>query len=124
MSDLTPPTDDVLQEEEKAAPITAIPVTVEGPARVQQLPTRSAGMRTFDLTLTAVKILEQDPRRRRAVLQAVGDSIMIGPTQAAASAGATFTDGVVIELTTCDDVWARATSTTAKLGVINEQWAP
>lgn len=127
MSDLNPPTDDVLQEEAAPVKMTPVPVVVEGPARIQQLPTRSAGWRTYDLVPDAgQKVLEADPRRRRAVLQASGDSIMLGGSQAGSRAGAQFTDGVLIEITSCDEVWARTVSVPAvacTLAVMNEQWA-
>jgi hypothetical protein len=127
MSDLIPDTDDVLQEEAAPVPMTPIPVVAEGPVRVQELPARSAGWRTYDLLPTeAVKVLEADPRRRRAVIQATGDAIMLGGSQAGATAGARFGAGVLLEITTCDEVWARSVTTppaACTLGVMNEQWA-
>jgi len=125
--DLTPDTDAVYQEEAAPARMTPIPVVTEGPVRVQQLPTRSAGMRTYDLTPTVPqRILDADPRRRRALLQVQGDDVMLGSSQASAAAGALFADGTLLELTTCDEVWARsatAPAVTCTLGVLNEQWA-
>ena len=120
--DLSIDTEDVLQAEDAHVPMTAIPVVVEGPTRVQQLPTRSAGMRSYDLTTEPVRVLEGDPRRRQALLSASA-AILVGPTQAAANAGAQLQSGNLPPLTTSDEVWARAVTGTATLGVINEQWA-
>lgn len=121
-----PDMDDLLQEEEQAAAMTPIPVVAEGPVRTQALPARSAGMRTYDLTrAAAVRVLDADPRRRRAVLQATGGSYRLGGSQAAAQhGGATITDGVMLTLTTCEEVWATAAWDDTALSVINEQWAP
>ncbi|MER6059472.1 hypothetical protein [Streptomyces albidoflavus] len=122
--DTIPDADDLLQEEEVPAKMTAIPVVVEGPARVQLLPTRSAGMRSWPLTADqVVRVLDADPRRRRAVLQAVGGAVRLGTSQAAARVGAQIAEGTLLTLTTCDEVWATAALADTELSIINEQWA-
>lgn len=124
---MEPENDDLYQDEPTSMPMTPIPIVAEGPVRVQLLPARSAGMRTWDLVDgVAVRILDADPRRRRAILQAVGASYRLGSTQATAGitgAGAQFTDGVVLELTTADEVWAAGAGGATVLSVLNEQWA-
>lgn len=122
--DLTPDIEDVLQEQPAPVPMTPIPVVLEGPADTRQLPTRSPGMATLDLTVDPTRVLQDDPRRSRAILQVAGDAVILGTSQSAAThAGARLADGTTVTLTTSGEVWARAGTGTATLSVISEQWA-
>lgn len=120
---------EVFQAEE---PAHKVPVCLEDPVRVQELPAKSAGFRSVDLTVgKAVKILERDPRRKRAVIlpydpAGASKGAFIGvDQQAALSPYAAMiplgTSG--IELTTFDDVWASANTAGCSITVINEQWS-
>lgn len=118
------------------------PVTVEldGPIRadVQQLPAQSGGFRSYAVAAgTAVRILDQDPRRKRALVIAHDTTntctgVVLGTTQAegASSISAVLplqgntTSAVspVLELTLQDEIWASTVAGTATVTVINEQW--
>ncbi len=142
--DFTPDTPDVLQEEPEApAAFEQHPIAVaqQGPVRTQDLPSKASGYKTYDLnTTTAVKILGQDPRRRRAVLivadkNGVSRGAALGGTQAQAqeSVGANiplYGTGISssyshppVELLQSDEVWAIACGATCTVTVISEQWA-
>lgn len=134
---------DILQEQEsyeiKTAPIETV---ICEPVRVLQLPARSGGFRSYDLTSTqAVRVLDRDPRRKRAVLQVfdtagVSTGARLGGTQAEGlsenayllglpgpgiAAGNVI--GATLEITNMDEVWASAVGEACTLSVLNEQWA-
>src|ERR1044072_2642921 len=64
------PPKEVLQEQEyDSAKVPPIPTILCEPARTVSLPARSGGWRRYDLTVgTAVRVLDRDPRRARAVI--------------------------------------------------------
>lgn len=110
---------------------TAIPVCLEEPVRVQELPAKSAGFKSVDLVVgQSVKILERDPRRKRAVLVAYdftsqSKGVFIGVDQQAALSpyAALLPLSNSLTLTTFDDVWASAVTSPCSITVINEQWS-
>lgn len=118
---------DVLQDQEYDAGMVVVPVCVKEPVRTQELPTTSGGSRRYDLTATeTVRVLTADPRRRRALIQATGDdNVCLASTQADAAGPfcASFQSFTLLEITSCDELWARAESTTLTLNILNEQWA-
>lgn len=142
------PDDATVVQEEVAPGLSSIPVVVEGPVRVQELPSKAAGYRRVVASLTQPqKVLGRDPRRRRMVLQvydATGTThgVFYGATrtevapgetggapQFAARLGVTLPAGGVpvasplLELTGMDELWVLADTAACELSVSVEQWA-
>lgn len=138
------PDDAAVEQEESAPGLGTIPVCVDGPVRVQELPARASGYRRVALTTTTPqKVLGRDPRRRRALLQvfdAAGatQGVFYGVTlnqvtppssyaarlavMSPAVDGATVASPV-LELTGMDELWAVADTADCELSVTAEQWA-
>lgn len=141
--DLEPDDADVLQDEGMPG-LTTIPVCVDGPVRVQQLPAKAAGYRRVTVTTTTPqRVLGRDPRRKRAVLQVFDSAgatrgVFYGATlnevtppaalaarlavASPAVAGATVASPV-LELTGQDELWVVADTAVCELTVTAEQWA-
>lgn len=121
---------DVEQTEElpPLAPV-AVPVQVDGPVRVQQVPTVAADARTYILGDAATKILGRDPRRSVAILMAATGAVpfLFGYSQAAADAGtaAAWPAGLALPLHSNEEVWVRSGTpgTPVTLTVVAENWA-
>lgn len=104
----------------------AVPVRITEPVAVQPLPTVDGQDSYWNLdTATAVKVLNQDPRRSRALLCADTNAVWIGTDQTAVQSGRGFRVpvGEMVELRNTRRWYARAVTATAGLAVINEQWA-
>lgn len=134
---------EILQEQEcDETPIPPIPTVITDPVHTLELPTRSGGFRQYTLSTTsAVKILDRDPRRKRAVLTVfdtagASNGVLLGNTQAEAQSsyaallplpGPGIAAGNVafgpVELTMSDEVWASASGESCVISVINEQWS-
>lgn len=135
---------EVLQEQEyDPAKVPPIPVVICEPARTVTLPSKSGGWRQYDLTVgTSQRVLDRDPRRRRAIIQvsdAAGASAgaLLGGSEAegtsdyafllaTTSSGNTTFDtatSYLLEVTSMDEVWASASGASCVLSVMNEQWA-
>lgn len=61
---------EILQSED--VPLTAVPVVIQGPVRVQQLPRKSPGARTLVVTSAPQLIFPADPHRASCVLLSAG----------------------------------------------------
>lgn len=145
---VTEPDDATVEQEEVAPSLTCIPVVVEGPVRIQELPAKAAGYRRVVASTTEPKkVLGRDPRRRRMVLQvydaagathgvfygasrtevAPGDNGAAPPY--AARLGVTLPAGGVpvasplLELTGMDELWVLADTAVCDLSIAAEQWA-
>lgn len=124
------------------APLPPIPVTAVDPVRVQTLPSRQGGFIRRTLAVgTAVRILDTDPRRRRAVLlvfdtAGASDGAILGTTQAQAVSALSFllplpgpniaasnVSSVPFEITSTGELWASAAVAVCDISVMNEQWA-
>lgn len=138
------PTDAEVVQEEAAPGLTTIPVCVEGPVRVHQLPARASGYRRVTVgTSTPLRVLGRDPRRRRVLLQAFDadgatQGVFYGATAmevtppaafaarlavpGPAASGATVASPV-LELTGVDELWVLADTAQCELTVTAEQWA-
>lgn len=129
--------------DDQVANVPPILVTLSDAARTVQLPARNGGYRTYQLSTTApTKILDQDSRRKRAIVAlfdtgGTSGGARISGTQAGASAeSASFLYGLngpgiaagnvataPLEITSMEEVWALAIDAACTCSVLNEQWA-
>jgi hypothetical protein len=139
ITELDEPAADVELITATPAHIPPLPVVIDGVARVVQVPSMSAGWTRRNLAIggPAVKILGNDPRRRRAVIHLVGFAgglIGIGSTQAEAASDVGFLAGLTgtaadvaswtLETSSTDETWAaNLGATVVTASVYNEQWA-
>lgn len=125
-ADLTPDTEDVLQEEAHPAPMTPIPVVVEGPTRVVELPTPDLVADQVDLdNVTPVRLFGRDPRRKRLTLIASGGALRLATNsqQCQPGRGAIIPTGVPVTLTAYCEVWVMASSGSGcTVSYLSEQW--
>ncbi len=107
----------------------ALSVNVDGPVQVHQLPSTSAGSRSFSgvaaTTGSAVRVCNKDPRRRVARIVSIEENMVYGTSQAQADAGTgvVWPKLVPLEVTHQDEVWIRAATSTTTVSVIVENWA-
>lgn len=125
-----PTTDDLLQEEVVPAQMTAIPVVVEGPVRVQQPGAKTASMVNVTLPQSgpAQILLGEDRRRTRVLLYATTGTaaFYVGSDKRIVNAdgAARFNSGVAFELFVTTALYAKSASTAdCQLTVIAESWA-
>lgn len=119
----TPPGEDVFQSDEPAA---AVPVEVVGTVRTEEMPTRTTGFRTFNVTPTgAQQILDNDPRRKSATIIPLTDDIRIAGDQSSAvsPAGTLLPLGMPLVLTSSDAIWAASVLAATDISVFFELWA-
>lgn len=124
--EITPELDEVHQQEHvPEAAVPAVPVHVDGPVRVQQLPTRVAAMRTVPIDTTAQPIAGKDRRRSSITLLSPDQTFHVALTQsdAQAMAGMDWPSGVPLRLTHCLGVYVRAKTAAGSLSFVIEQWA-
>lgn len=124
-TEFEPSADTVMQDEHPA--FKSVPVTVEAPVTVHELPARSAGYLSLALVATdgAQRILTGDPRRKSAIILPVDGDIYIGDNQAQATGSGRprWTSGVPLPITHRDEVWASSVSGTVEVTIVIEQWA-
>jgi hypothetical protein len=126
-------------EPDESTRIAPVPVTVEGPVRVQQMPAVNGYMRTINITDVPEQIAGVNPRRSRLVLRntaiapADGDKINVANTAGEAAAGTGFIlasdawgSNMSTELFHQGEVWAALTPATGvasmPLSMIIEEW--
>jgi len=103
-----------------------VPVAVDGPVQVHQVPSVSAGARSWNLTATeAQKVGSRDPRRRVARIVSIDQNFYYGSSQneASGSTGAQWPKLVPLEITHSEEIWVRSATSTTVISVVNEQWA-
>ncbi len=123
--------DELNQESEPygALPISSVPVTIDGPVQVHQIPARSAGSRNWSGITTATRVGNEDPRRKRAVLIGISatatDYFYVGSTQNEVDSNyaVRWPVGVPLEITHQEAIYAKVTDADVILSVLNEQWA-
>jgi hypothetical protein len=124
--DLIEPSDGELLQEEYEKP-EAVRVCIDGPTQTRELPAKFAGMSTLKGVTSgpAVQLLYKDFRRKSATINALSANIILGSSQAQASAnsGATWPANVPLVVTSYEEVWVCAVSTTTDISVILESWA-
>lgn len=105
----------------------ALSVNVDGPVEVHQLPSISAGSRSYSgvTALDPVRVANIDPRRRVMRIVSIENDMVYGNSQAQAAAGTgvVWPKLVPLELTHGDEVWIRAVTATTTVSVIVENWA-
>jgi len=131
--DGSPSWDEVEQREELAElPIAAVPVHVDGPVQVQDLPPRTSVARSFAIGVEPQELLAQDLRRRRAVIIPTDGAIWIGKstTDCRVPAGGTLAPGGKIPQSTggvplfgSSRLFCAAVTGTVIVTVIAESWA-
>lgn len=127
MSDLTPDTDELLQEEHVPQHLTPIPVVVQGPTRVVELPAQDLVLGQMDVdNVTPLHLFYRDPRRKRLTLIPSGGALRMASSQKACQAGSGFIlpVGTAHTITAFADVWVMASSGAATtVSYAAEQWA-
>lgn len=104
-----------------------IMVRNDGPVRVEELPTHIGGIRTVVAEVsTPIKILNNDPRRKRALLMSRDQEFYFAATQAQCNpsyAGFWFS-GIPLELSNQDELWVASADAVAvaTITVVNELW--
>lgn len=122
------PTQEELDQREPAD-LQAVPVRIEGPVRSQQLPAQTWAAKTIELTDDeTIRVLNRDPRRKRAYLLSNDGATWIGASQAGTlNVGFRLPDGGLdglgLELTHSEEVWAVADGNTSNLRMVVEYWA-
>lgn len=125
---------DVRQDEDPEGP--TVPVCVKETVRTKELPSRLGGLLSKvvpDRTAAGarpVKLLDADPRRRRAYIEIPPtETLWLGPTAAQANSDYAFElhsilDGPgKMDVYSCDEVWGIGRDAEFKVSVLNEQWA-
>jgi hypothetical protein len=104
----------------------SVPVTLNGPARVQSLPTRGGATRNFtsDATTKPVTVAQADPRRAELQVWCTGAPIYIGFDGATVAAGnaAILPVGQVWRTRCTDAVSALSTLGAAVISMTSESW--
>lgn len=135
--DGSPSWDEVEQHEAKPElPIAAVPVHVDGPVQVHQLPPRTSVATTLLLDAAAagvqpIEMLAGDRRRSRALILAQGGGIVFGTTKLACIAkgatspatGAAWPAGLALTILGSSQLWVAAATTAVTLTVLSESWA-
>lgn len=127
-------TEDVYQDTDTYGVNRPVPVCIEKPVRVQELPTQLGALTSVSVGNVAtggraVRVLTADPRRRRARIEIPSTEILrLGTTQSAAQGeyayrlyAGTAAPGV-LEITSADELWAVGDGAAFLVSVANEQW--
>ena len=119
--------DDLYQEDNPLALV--VPVKHQGPIQIHNLPARSGGSRTWTGITSATRIGNDDPRRKRAVVlissATATDYAIVGATQNEVDSnyGFRLPINVPLEITNQEAIYAKVSSATAVLSILNEVWA-
>lgn len=125
----SPDVDDVLQEDVHALPTGPVPVAVQGPVSVRQLPMRPGSGRT--LPVDGVETIAGDDDRRAQVTvwlaNPAGPVAYVGHDRTLVQGGEALTvvAGIPVTLRGSRRVYAASATpgTAARLSVLIEQWA-
>ena len=124
LPELEPDAEEILQTEgDYAEPV--VKVCVEGPARVQLLPTKSAGVRGVTVGATAKRLMTADPHRARATVITDDVAVWIGGSQQEVEGGqpGKIPVSMKVEFGATDELWAMSTAADTLVTVIQERWA-
>lgn len=127
--DLTSDPQEIVQAEEPYAPALPIAVSQCGPVQTRELPARTAGYRTEQGVggTVAVRLLTFEPRRKAALVMAVGQDIWLSGSQAgamAAAAGAIRVPASVPwPIDHLEEVWAMAVTGTTDISIQSSYWS-
>lgn len=102
-----------------------LPVKVCEPTETRELPSKRVGPHMTNVGATVgVKLIADDPRRKRVTIIAREQDILIGATQAQAQlAGAWVPSGTPVQLDTRAELWALSVTETTDISIIEEYWA-
>ena len=120
------PTPDVDELQAREDAHLAVPVDVEGPVRVQQLPARSGTSRSWKVNSTDTTVIAKaDLTRGRLLVWTDTTSVQLSYDQASITAGtaAVLPVGLVVELRNCRRVYVRSTGADTTVSVLGEQWS-
>lgn len=123
-----PDPDEVLLHEPAEPRSEPVPVTIEGPLRAQLPPAPRWAAFSVPCTIsTPVLVLSKNPRRKRAYLVSNGGATWLGQTQSRVNPDGfrlpDSVDGIALEITHGDDVWAQSEGATSTLRVSDEYWS-
>ncbi|MFC9596257.1 hypothetical protein ACFTUC_41495 [Streptomyces sp. NPDC056944] len=123
LPELEPDAEEVLQVEDYADPV--VKVCVEGPTRVQLLPTKSAGIRGITVGASAKRLLTADPHRARATIITDDVAIWIGGSQQEVDGGqpGKIPSSTRIDFGATDELWAKSAAAETTVCVMQERWA-
>lgn len=128
-SEITSDPEEIVQTEHEYADAPPITVCVSGPVETRELPARQVGYRTEQnvSSTVAVRLLTFEPRRKSAVICAVGQDIWLSGSQAGAMAGAAGAIRVPAVVPWAvdhlEEVWAMAVTGTTDIGVQSTYWS-
>jgi hypothetical protein len=117
---------DLVGEEPYFAPVTPIPVVIQGTVMTEERASTFAGMSTSSAVdaITGARILTADPRRRYATILALTQNIRIGRNQSQAlNAGAVWPANVPLVINSRDELWVSSVTSTTDVSIIVERWA-
>jgi hypothetical protein len=129
--ELQPDTEEILQAEPEREGPYIPPLCIEkvlAPVRVQLLPRKSGSTRTITLTTTPRRILTADHRRAWVKLRALdmGAAVAYAFNEASAGELSTMSELPGLEVEDLDvtaELWVRAVTGTARVGVTTGNWA-
>ncbi len=122
-----PDDEEIMQEEGD----TTAHVTVDGPVRTVELPSKSGGSRFYTVPQIdgvapgePFQILGKDPRRKKVLLQVNSGTLAIGTTKNEVSGMlcARFLVGTPLPLTMSDEIWVGGVGGVASVSILAEQW--
>lgn len=120
----TPELEDVQQDEAEGL---RVPVRIDGPVRVQVLPSRHGVSRSYASAATdtePVPLSGGDLRRRRVTIMSIGATIYVGQKDDVKSGNAAqWPQNVPLVLEHTEQIYAKAATGTTVISVIAENWA-
>jgi hypothetical protein len=129
MTDWKDPEVEELNQSESPSPLVVnpVPVDVQGPVKVQQMPAQTGSTRNYSVVDTdATKITKNDPRRSRLRIWTQTQPVYVGYTQAEAlgTQAAILPTGLILEIGNLNEVWVRSATAgqTAVVSALNDQW--
>ena len=121
------PADEVLQD---ATPDrVVVPVTVETPVDVRELPRIGGGAWTDTLDTAGKRVLTNDPKRAVVTIVSLDQAIYYGHDQGNVSAAAGTPNGALwpantpLVLTHTEEVFLSSSTSTSRVTIIVERWA-
>lgn len=115
----------ITQDQVPPPPIMTVPVVVQGPTTVQQLPRVSGGSRTVVVGTTPVRVQTADPRRAEVSVYAWDNDWTYGESQAEATGvyAAKWPKGLNKSIKHTGELWVASTTGTTALTVDVDNWA-